>query len=433
MIELNDNGAWSWFMDERAMVDNDRLIVGSVRANGKFKDRQLPGWGNVELAILDLTNRKVRKVLLHENFEQDDHDGPGLLVLPEGRYLAAYSRHGAERKMFWRLSKRAGDPFEWGDEQSIVTPGGDAAAFRGNNVTYANPFCLSAETNRLYLFHRSVSFEPNYLISDNAGEAWRYGGHLLIGRGGYSPYLKYASNGRDTIHFVATEDHPRNFDNSLYHGFLRAGNLHTSDGKILAPLSTSTNCAINAWDFTKVFAGDSNNVAWMTDFHLDPASRPVVLFTVQKNGAGIPRGQGGDDHRFHYARCDGKQWREWEIAFAGKRLYAGEDDYTGLGAIDPEEISTVIISTDADPVSGQPLLSSADQQRHHELFRGRTPDGGKSWNWQPLTRDSTEDQLRPIIPFWKNKKLALVWMRGKYSNNHGEWTTRVMAALLERN
>jgi hypothetical protein len=25
--ELNDNGAWSWFMDERLMVDNGRTIV----------------------------------------------------------------------------------------------------------------------------------------------------------------------------------------------------------------------------------------------------------------------------------------------------------------------------------------------------------------------------------------------------------------------
>src|SRR5205809_80729 len=32
LIELNDNGAWSWFMDERAIVDDDKLIVGSVRA-----------------------------------------------------------------------------------------------------------------------------------------------------------------------------------------------------------------------------------------------------------------------------------------------------------------------------------------------------------------------------------------------------------------
>lgn len=29
---LNDNGAWSWFMDDRA-----QLLVGSVRAKGRFE------------------------------------------------------------------------------------------------------------------------------------------------------------------------------------------------------------------------------------------------------------------------------------------------------------------------------------------------------------------------------------------------------------
>jgi len=433
IIELNDNGAWSWFMDERAIVDHGRLMVGSVRANGKFKDRQLPGWGNVELGVLELANRKVTKVILHEGFEQDDHDVPGLLVLPDGRYLAMYSRHGMERKFFWRISRAAGNPYEWGEERSVETPGSAAAAFRGDNVTYANPFRLSAEPGKLYLFHRGFGLDPNYLVSEDEAQSWRYGGHVLVGRDGYSPYLKYASNGRDTIHFVATEDHPRNYDNSLYHGFFRRGQLHTSDGKVLAPLSASTNCTINAWDFTKIFSGDSNNVAWMTDMHLDRHGGPVVLFTVQKDGAGLPRGQGGADHRFHYARWDGKTWQQREIAHAGKRLYAGEDDYTGLGAIDPQDVSTVVISTDADPVSGKPLVSQADGQRHHELFRGRTPDGGKSWQWQPLTKDSAVDHLRPLIPIWSDKKMALVWMRGRYLANRGEWTTQVVAALLDRN
>jgi hypothetical protein len=34
LIQLNDNGAWSWFMDPRVIVDNGKLIVGSVRAIG---------------------------------------------------------------------------------------------------------------------------------------------------------------------------------------------------------------------------------------------------------------------------------------------------------------------------------------------------------------------------------------------------------------
>jgi hypothetical protein len=431
--ELNDNGAWSWFMDERTIVDNGRLIVGSVRANGKFADKSLPGWGNVELAVLDLKSGATNCVLLHDHFEQDDHDNPGLLVLPDGRYLAGYSKHGQEPRVYFRVSTRPGDPRAWEPRTEFVTPGTTDARQtwgRGDVFTYCNPMRLTAENGRLYMFHRSVGLDPNYLISDDDGRTWRYGGKLFLGLDGYSPYCKYASNGKDTIHFVCTEDHPRNYDNSLYHAFIRGGNVHGSDGKVVGPLATSTNATLRPWNFTRIYQGGSNNVAWMTDIELGPSGNPVVLFTVQMNNPGLPRGKGGDDHRFHLARWDGTSWQESEIAYAGKRLYPGEDDYTGLGAIDPQNTGVIYISTDADPKTGTPLISAADGKRHHELFRGIASAGDKTWTWIPVTVNSTTDNLRPIVPRWNDPRTALVWMRGSYRANRGEWTTKVVASIL---
>ncbi|HTL59479.1 MAG TPA: BNR-4 repeat-containing protein [Candidatus Limnocylindrales bacterium] len=428
-IELSDNGAWSWFMDERAIVDRGRLLVGSVRANGKFENADQPGWGNVELSILDLRTKNVSRVILHRHFEQDDHNAPGLLVLHDGRYLAAYSKHNQEPRFWFRISTHPGDPSTWEPAVETVTPG-VKGNWSGDNFTYCNPMMLSGENNRIYLFHRGVSQDPNYLFSDDDGRHWTYGGKLFDGRHGYSPYTKYACDGKATIHFVATEDHPRNFDNSLYHGFIRADAVCLSDGRRAFDLSHTTNTSIRPWNLTKIYQGGPSNVAWMCDIELDTSANPVVLFTVQVDGAGLPKGQGGMDHRFHYARWDGKAWHEAEIAYAGTRLYAGEDDYTGLGSVHPKHPETVYISTDADPVTGKPLVSVADGQRHHELFRGLTSDDGKSWRWFAITANSTMDNLRPLVPAWNDSRTVVIWLRGGYRNNRGEWTTSVEALLV---
>jgi hypothetical protein len=428
LIELNDNGAWSWFMDERAVVDHGKLIVGSVRAVGRFDSgRGAANWGNVELAVHDIDAGTTRRVVLDQHFEQDDHDGPGLLALPGGRILAVYTRHGVERKIFYRHSA-AGNPLEWGPVKVFETPGSQSRAFSGDNVTYSNLFRLSS--GRIVNIFRGVGYDPNTMVSDDDGETWKYVGRLLHGRDGYGPYFKYAFDGKETIHITATEDHPRNFDNSLYHGYLRDEALYHSDGRPIGKQSQETDTPIRSWDLTKIFQGDADNVAWMADVELDKNQRPYVAFSVQKDGRSLPRGRGGADHRFHYARWDGKAWQTHEIAHAGTRLYPGEDDYTGLVALDPKDPDTLYISTDAEPTTGEPLVSEADGKRHRELFRGTTADGGATWKWQPITANSREDNLRPIIPKWGDPRTALVWMRGTYRNNHGEWTTAVVALIL---
>jgi hypothetical protein len=426
LIRLNDNGAWSWFMDERAIVDNDKLIVGSVRSVGAFRNAKDPDWGNIEIAVYDLTSGLTKRVVLHRHLEQDDHNNPALLALPGGRLLAMYSKHGQERKIYYRLSE-PGDPLRWGPVHEIVTPGKDGAPFRADNVTYNN--LLRLGTGRIYNFYRGLHLDPNYLFSDDDGTTWKYGGRLLVGKGGYSPYVRYAFDDKGTIHFIATEDHPRTYNNSVYHGFLRDELLHLSDGKVVAPLSKSSDTNVTAWGFAKVYAGDADNVCWVDDVRLDHQGKPRVIFSVKKDGRGTG-GKGGLDIRFHYGRWDGTAWRTHEMAFAGSRLYAAEADYTGLAVLDRRHPGVVYISTDADPVSGKPLVSAADHRRHHELFRGTTPDGGKTWRWEALTGNSTVDNLRPIVPAWDDPRTALVWMRGTYRNNRGDWTTAVVATIL---
>lgn len=439
-VVLNDNGAYSWFSDERVIVHRGRLLAGSVRSSDRrYKYGDLPAHeiGACELAVLDLDSldqdRPACKVIsLHTPFEQDDHNAPALHVRPDGRVVAIYTRHSVERKVFWRVSE-SDDLLAWGPERFLETPGEDAPPCSGDNATYANPWQPAAEGGRLYNFFRCLHHQQNWMCSDDQGASWSYGGMFLCGHRGYAPYFKYAPQSEDTLHFVGTEDHPRSFDNSVYAGFVRNQTIHRSDGTIYAPLSHTAEKSGDIWNLTCVYRGDADHVAWVIDLHVDPrTNQPVCVFSTQRDGRGLGRREGGLDHRYHYARFDGTRWIEHEIAYAGTRLYPGEDDYTGLVALDPQDPRHPYLSTDAHPVTGQPLISNADNQCHHELFHGYTPDGGATWHFTALTEHSSTDHLRPIVPVWDDERIALIWMRGHYPDHRGPWTTQVVAKVLNR-
>jgi hypothetical protein len=80
----------------------------------------------------------------------------------------------------------------------------------------------------------------------------------------------------------------------------------------------------------------------------------------------------------------------------------------------PGDPARVYVSTDADPATGAPLVSAADGRRHWEIFAGATGDGGRTWRWQAVTRDSAADNLRPIVPRGNGAGEILLWLRGRY-------------------
>ena len=412
---LQPNGGWCWFQGERAIVVKDRLVFTTI-AGDDFAGRHA---GDLVATQHDLRSTETIHFTLHERFHRDDHDVAGLTALPDGRILAVYGKHGNDRLQRWRITKRPADIREWTDEQALDV---------GAGYTYSNVLRLADEGGRLYNFHRGLGFNPNCTISDDNGVTWRYGWRLLewnredfqhdprhTGLDGGRPYLRYAGDGKGTIHFITTDDHPRAYDNSLHHGIYRAGRLHRSDGTAIGAPATDGSSSLKPRSFTEVFRGGPDRVAWASDLRLDAAGNPVAAFSVQRDGTATRTergGAGGQDHRYHYARWDGAQWHVHEMARAGTKLYAGEDDYTGLVAIDPHQPDTVVISTNAHPTTGLPLVSAADGRRHWELFSGRTRDGGATWTWMSLTRDSRHDNLRPVIPSCPGGHRILLWARG---------------------
>lgn len=397
---LNDDAGWCWFQDERAIWAAGKLIAGSVSDGRGGLARR----GNIEVNALDPAAGAVSRFILHPRLERDDHDAPSLLELPDGRILAVYTGHSIDSRVRSRVSLKPGDISAWSDEVVFTPPDREP-------TSYTHLFRLADENGRIYNFYRGKGWDPNVMTSDDEGKTWAYAGQVATGPG--RPYARYASDNRDTVHFILTDQHPRDFDNSLYHGYLRGGKLYDSFGKQVGDLDHPPEP--NA--YTVIFAGKPDAVAWGSDINLDDLGRPYVTYSVQIDGARKPKGAGGMDHRYRYAWFDGA-WQDHEVAYAGTRIYAGEDDYTGLICLAPWALNTVYFSTNADPKTGKPLVSGADGKRHWELFKATTRDGGATWGFEEVTKDSTQDNIRPNAPIGGPAGGALIWLRGHMKAYH---------------
>jgi hypothetical protein len=222
-------------------------------------------------------------------------------------------------------------------------------------------------------------------------------------------YYKYWGNGVDRIDFVGTEAHPRDFDNNLYHGYVKGRKSYDS-GNTMVDADTTDTTAPVITQFTKVFAtgtvikGATMNHAWNIDLQRYDDGTIALLFKTRAD-----TNTDDPDHRLLYARFDGTAWKTTYLGKAGHKLYASEQDYVGLGALHPNDPHTIYISTPIDPRDDTTVLP------FHEIFQGTTCDLGATFTWTPVTQKSTRDNLRPIVPAWDARNTALLWWRGTYS------------------
>ena len=405
---IDDDGGWCWFQDERCIVDDGNLYVGTVSSGYKDPLRK----GDINVIKYNLTTGETNTIELHDQLECDDHDVPALLTTEDG-ILAIWSTHGGNWKTHYRVIQR---------DDSLSSLNTFSPESRdGYGVTYSNLF---KQPDTLINFYRGFGWDPNAMVSKDGGKSWEDKGQLLGGPG--RPYIRYADDTQGNIHFVATEQHPRNFDNSIYHGKLVGTQVLDSFGEGMGELGSSPPVPES---LTVVFQGDKDNVAWCNAIEIDENGHPVVAYSVQKNSPGMKVGTGGEDHRYRYARFDGSTWHDYEIGYAGNRLYPREDDYTGLVTIDPSNTSTVYFSSDVHPVTGRPLMSETDNARHYEIWRGDTLDGGESWTFTPVTSNSSVNNIRPMMPEDSDIPV-LVWMAGKYTT-YQNFNTQVRCLIGE--
>ena len=113
--------------------------------------------------------------------------------------------------------------------------------------------------------------------------------------------------------------------------------------------------------------------------------------------------------RILYFRFDGTSWKGTYLVKVGPKLYSTEEDHLGAGALHPDDPRTIFISSTYDPRDDETQTSK------RELYQGTACDNGATWQWTPTTKNSTVDNIRPIVPKWDAQHTALVWMKGTYS------------------
>lgn len=411
VVVLASDGAWTWYNDPRAVMNNGVLYFGYVRH----------GDGRTVLNAFDARSGKNTELWTSQLAEKDDHNVPGLLVRQDGRMLAIWSRHNTDKFFSYRLSKnpRPVSPADWGEEQRSPDTGA--------GMTYANPIELSAEDGRVYDFARNLNFNPTVFISTKGGSDWWAPKALIqTGNGSIRPYVKYASDGRSRIDFLYTDGHPRDVTNSLYHLYYEGGGLRRTDGSLVKrfaeiPLRHDAGERGSViYEYHATPQTDPNQWiptgrAWCWEIVPATNGRPICVFTVQRD---YVTGTNWTDDRiyYYYGRWTGTNWQKRMIANAGRPLYRAEDDYAGGICMDPENPDVLYLSSNAaEPFKlNDPEHVSLSANARYELWRGETRDGGLTFVWTAVTANSAKDNLRPYIPRGQKSAPIVMWFRGTY-------------------
>ncbi len=398
---LSPGGAWCWFSDPRSVyvaTPSPTVYTAAIDTSGR-----------VVVSAYDLDTQRLRHVALMALFTIDDHNNPSLLVAPDGNLTVFWSGHN-ESSIFLRSTTSPGDLRSFGAVRTMrnLAP--------GDTVTsYTNPVRLASEGGRTYLFFRSGLERQAFVTSDDGGATWSPG-RALIEQPGRRPYVKYGSNGTDTIAMAYTDDHPDWSRSSVYYSALRAGQLVHADGSTIRPLGAAPMRPAEGdllWD-----ANATGVSGWVHDVALDPEGHPVVVFATIVSPS---------DHRYHYARFDGTQWHVQELTPAGGSIATGgrEPSYSAGISLDHADPSTVYL---ARP-EGNPSVD--------EIERWHTTDNGASWEKVQLTHDSTSTNVRPVHPrdLPVDAPMQAVWMRGSYpyftTFDTSLWTSAVFAGTAD--
>lgn len=264
-IPAPNAGGWTEVLGPHAVRDNERTYIGWTGGNSKPKDIEVVAFDH---ALSTLEGPTLLHHALSDGVESapDSHEGPGLLVLPDGKILAAYMGHGAG-SFRTRRTVSAGDISAWTTEV-VKSP-------IAGLLTYAQvSYCSS--NDRCWITYRQESGGQSYQVrshSDDHGDTWANGSQFWQSNHA-NHYSAFASDGVSRIHYATTDDNPNAGGYGLYYFQMdtATGNLYAADGTTL--LASSASLPAEPSDVTQLHDGSGDEYPYSLSFTAD--GRPVI-------------------------------------------------------------------------------------------------------------------------------------------------------------
>lgn len=401
---LNADGAWCWFSDPRAIYVNgngNNILTGWVKSDG-----------SIETALLNPKTGSIKSEVIFPKLEVDDHDNPAFLQLADKSFMVFYAKHCA-LDMYWHKNSTNEDSLF--DKVVTYDPisKSELDKYPLRQVTYANPYQLTKENNRIYVFGRWTGYKPNMMWSDDNGETFNKS-KVFIAEEGFRknnrPYVKYFSDGKSKVHIIFTDGHPRKEStNSVYYTYFENKAFWRLDGTKICNLE---DIPFKPSDATVVYkATEETGRAWVYDITADKKGNPTILYA---------RYPTEEQHDYYYANFDGKKWHNNLICHSGKwfpQTRAGkrerEPHYSAGLVLHPLHENTVYLSRQVDGV--------------FEIEKHVTKDNGKNWDVTALTKNSKFDNVRPYIPrnMRKKDKTVVLWMENERYVHYTDYKTKI--------
>ena len=410
------DGIWSWYNSPNQVTVNGAVLTGYVSSTGAVK-------------ISAMKNGYTWEVDLGLLVDVDDHDDPGIAILPSGRIFVTASKHNGSLNG-WTSNTVAPDIGSWTGKYTIQNGSSPDVNSYANVSILSDGFARiigrqglgGAATNKQWLYKKSTT-------EIEAGNNTWVAPTDMLGVTGNRPYPVYSVHpSANRIDVFTSSAHPNEDVANLYHFYIIcSGGTETyykSDGTQITatlPFDPSVhatlvmdNSAGQNWSWDVKRANDGTIYGCSTKYpgFTSAIARNTLLTNIEYWV-----------HRYTVAGG----WEHFRVSTGQKSLYAAENCYAGGICCDGNDPTKVFVSE----VNG----SGFNEPIHYQINWSGAGSGatGKTLI-RNLMPGATADYNRPkSSPDYDNTRAVCYWttdssiVSGKFYTTWDNYNTAIVS------